>query len=43
LPQYEPQFPAQITFADGTPIVETLEIVALFVTETLQAFKPDFP
>ena len=36
------EFAAQITFADGTPIVETLEIVALFVAETLDAFKPDF-
>jgi hypothetical protein len=36
------EFTAQITFADGTPIVETLEIVALFVAETLEEFKSDF-
>ncbi|HEY3619117.1 MAG TPA: hypothetical protein VGK96_20075 [Candidatus Sulfotelmatobacter sp.] len=35
-------FTARITFADETPIVETLEVVKLFVAETLEAFKSVF-
>ena len=31
-----------ITFADGTPVVDTLEKLLLRVSETLQAFEPDF-
>ena len=35
-------FAGEILFVDGSPIVETLEIVKLGVAETLEAFKPDF-
>jgi hypothetical protein len=36
------EFAAEITFVDGTPIVETLEVVKLFVSETLEAFESEF-
>ena len=31
-----------VTLSDGTPIVETLEQIMLKVSETLDAFKPEF-
>jgi len=36
------EFTAEITFADRTPIVETLEIVKLFVSQTLEEFQSAF-
>jgi hypothetical protein len=33
---------ATIQFGDGTPVIETLEIIKLKVTETLIAFKGEF-
>jgi len=32
----------EVQFSDGTPVVETLEIIKLKVAETLEAFKPEF-
>jgi hypothetical protein len=32
----------QIQLRDGTPVIETLEIVKLKISETLDAFKPEF-
>lgn len=33
---------SEIQLSDGTPIIETLEIIKLKVSETLDAFKPEF-
>jgi len=35
-------FTGKIQFSDGTPVIETLEIVKLQVAETLEAFKLEF-
>ncbi len=32
----------QITFSDGTPVIESLEQLVLHVTRTLDIFKPEF-
>ena len=36
------EFTSEILFPDGTPIIQTLEVVKLKVAETLDAFKSEF-